>query len=130
MSRERSHPEPIVITGIGLIASVGGDRESVWDAVRNGHSAMRRLTGLPGIPDNLFIGAPVDIRLSAPDELKVLALCDRIADESLDDARIEPGLIRPERFGCAISAHMGDSRWSADQLGLGHLYPPPTILWT
>ncbi|MBI3836351.1 MAG: beta-ketoacyl-[acyl-carrier-protein] synthase family protein [Planctomycetia bacterium] len=129
MPRERSPSESIVITGIGLIASVGDDRESVWKAVRKGHSAMRRLTGLPGIPDNLFIGGPVDIPLSAPDELKVLALCERVADEALDDAGIEPGSIRLERFACAISAHMGDSRWSADRIGLGHLYPATTVPW-
>ncbi len=129
MHLECSPSEVIVITGIGLIASVGENRESVWNAVRRGHSSMRRLTGLPGIPDNLFIGAPVDIPLSAPDELKVLALCDRVADEALDDARIEPGSVRLDRFACAISAHMGDSRWSADRLGLGHLYPTATLPW-
>ena len=129
MPRHRSESERVVITGIGLTASVGDDRESVWRAVREGRTAMRRLSGLPGIPDGLLIGAPVDIELSAPDELKVLALCDRVADEALADARIEPGTIRPERFGCGISAHMGDMRWSADLLGLGPSAPTGSIPW-
>ena len=41
-----SFGEPIVITGIGMITSVGNDRESVWKAVRDGHSGARRLEGL------------------------------------------------------------------------------------
>ena len=40
--------EPIVITGIGIIASVGRDRESVWRAVRQGKSGVRPLPGLRG----------------------------------------------------------------------------------
>ncbi len=97
--------------------------------VREGRSAVRRLTGLPGIPDGRLIGAPVDIELSTPDELKVLALCDRVAAEALDDAGLRPGMFSPQRFACAISGHMGDTRWSAKQLGLSHLYPPTTIDW-
>jgi 3-oxoacyl-(acyl-carrier-protein) synthase len=130
LSRDRSSSEPVVITGIGLIASVGDDRESVWNAVRAGRSAMRRLSGLPGIPDNLLIGAPVDIERSAPNELKVLALCDRVAQEALSDARIARGSIRTERFGCAISAHMGDARWLAEQCGMDHLYPSAILPWS
>src|SRR5262245_266265 len=111
------------------MASVGQDRETVWRAVREGRSAMRRLSDLPGIPDGLLIGAPVELELDAPDQLKVLTVCDRVADEALDDAGIEPGRIAPERFGCGISAHMGDIRWSAEQLGLSHLLPQGAIPW-
>jgi 3-oxoacyl-(acyl-carrier-protein) synthase len=130
VSRRRSPSERVVITGIGLTASVGDDRESVWDAVREGRTAMRRLSGLAGIPDGMLIGAPVDVRPSAPDELKVLALCDRVAAEALYDAALDECLVRPDRFGCSISAHMGDTRWKAEQLGLGHLnVQGPTPWW-
>ena len=57
----RSAPEPVVITGIGLIASVGDDRESVWKAVRQGKSGVQRLRGLPGIPDDMLVAAQVDV---------------------------------------------------------------------
>jgi 3-oxoacyl-(acyl-carrier-protein) synthase len=126
----RRHPasQCVVITGIGLMASVGDDRESVWRGVREGRSAMRHLSGMAGIPDGLLIGAPVDVELSAPDELKVLALCDRVADEALADARIDDSLVAPERFGCSISAHMGDTRGFAD-LGIGPPPAPSTIPW-
>ncbi len=130
MAEQRSDHDRVVITGIGLLASVGDDREAVWTAVRQGRSAMRRLTGLPGVPDGLLIGAPVDIVLPVPDELKVFAMCDRAADEALADARLPRGSFAPERFGCSISAHMGDPRWIADRIGLSHLMPQgPTPWW-
>ncbi len=129
MSRKRPLSESVVITGIGLIASVGNDRETVWRAVREGRSSVRRLNDLPGIPDGLLIGAPVDMPLSTPDELKVLALAETAAAEALDDARLEHARIRPDRFGCAISGHMGDTGWCVERAGLDHLYPPRTIPW-
>ncbi|HEX5447413.1 MAG TPA: beta-ketoacyl-[acyl-carrier-protein] synthase family protein [Pirellulales bacterium] len=129
MHHDRPDNQRVVITGIGLTASVGDDREQVWHAVRNGRSAMRRLTGLTGIPDHLLIGAPVDIELTAPDQLKVLALCNRVSDEAIADAGIDPRAVEPGRFGCAVSAHMGDMRGLAEQFNCSHLYPPTTIPW-
>ena len=38
--------ESIVITGIGMIASVGQDRESVWQAVQAGKSGVQALVGM------------------------------------------------------------------------------------
>ena len=58
--------EPVVITGIGLIASVGNDRESVWDAVRNGRSNFRYLRGIRGIIDDTIVGATVDLHWRGP----------------------------------------------------------------
>jgi 3-oxoacyl-(acyl-carrier-protein) synthase len=119
----------VVITGIGLTASVGDDREAVWDAVRNGRSAMRRLHGLTGIPDGLLLGAPVDIELECPDQLKVLALCDRVSDEAMSDAGFRPGEVDPADFGCAVGAHMGDIRHLIERMGYGHMNPTPAVSW-
>ena len=129
MPRSKSDSDRVVISGIGLVASAGNDRESVWRAVREGRSYVRKLRGLPGIPDDLLIGAPVDLELEAPDQLKVLALCDRTAAEALGDAQIDPDCVPSERFGCAISAIWVIRAWCAEQLHLDHLYPPPTIPW-
>jgi 3-oxoacyl-(acyl-carrier-protein) synthase len=101
--------DPVVITGIGMITSVGDRREDVWRAVRNGTSGVRRLEGLEGIPDGLLIGAPVDIQPEHPGQLKVITLALRSAGEALDDAGIDLDVIDGDRFGCAISAHMGDT---------------------
>ena len=50
--------EPVVITGISVITSVGEDKESTWRAVRDGKSGVTAISGLPAIPDNLLLGAP------------------------------------------------------------------------
>ena len=120
-----SFGEPIVITGIGMIASVGNDRESVWQAVREGQSGARRLEGLEGAPDGLLIGAPVDIEPDIAGELKVITLCKHAAAEALDDAEIDWNGIDRSRFGCAISGHMGDTRGIEQHCGMN---PQATIV--
>ena len=100
--------EAIVITGIGMIASVGNDRESVWRAVREGVSGIRRLTPADHMPDCLTIAAPIDIEPEQPGQLKVISLALRAAGEALDDAGVYQSGIDFDRFGCAMSGHMGD----------------------
>jgi 3-oxoacyl-(acyl-carrier-protein) synthase len=109
--------EPIVITGIGLIAAVGRHRESVWQAVRRGQSGVCSLSGLPHVPAGLSIGAPVDLELEYPGQLKTIALCQHVAAEALSDARIRWKEIDRSRFGCSISGHMGDTGWFDEQPG-------------
>ena len=92
-----------------MITSVGDQREDVWRAVRNGTSGVQWLEGLEGIPDGLLIGAPVEIQPEYPGQLKVTTLALRSASEALDDAGVDLAGIDGERFGCAISAHMGDT---------------------
>jgi len=120
-----SRDEPIVITGVGMIASVGNDRESVWRAVRDGRSGARRLEGLDGAPDGTLIGAPVEIEPDVPGELKVITLSKHAAAEALADAEIDWSRIDPTRFGCAISGHMGDTRGIEQYCGF---QPQQTVL--
>ncbi len=115
---DEHHDEPIVITGIGMVASAGMDRESVWRAVRLGQSSVRRLTGLRGIPDSEFLGAPVDLPQEQPARLKVFPLAEMAADEAVEDARLDLNAVDRDRFACSISSHMGDSSWVDEQLGL------------
>ncbi|MEK6234983.1 MAG: beta-ketoacyl-[acyl-carrier-protein] synthase family protein, partial [Planctomycetales bacterium] len=115
--------EPVVITGIGMAASVGADRESVWQALRRGESGVRRIRGMKGIPDDLFLGAPIDFQPDPPERLKVLDLCHMVAEEALRDARIEQGNFDRDRFGCAVSAHIGELQpynAPADETGTEH----------
>jgi len=101
--------EPVAITGIGMITSVGNDRESVWRSVRRGRSGIRSLTGIPHIPDGLLIGAPVDIAADRPRRMKVITLSRTAAAEALRDSEIDLTAVDRTRFGCAISGHMGDT---------------------
>ena len=130
MHHDRRISERVVITGIGLTASVGEDRESVWQAVRDGRSSMRRLTGLTGIPDGMLIGAPVDIELASSRQAQS-ARHVRIAfrTKRWPMPSIDRGAVDPARFGCAVSAHMGDMRGLVEQFGCAHLNPPTTIPW-
>lgn len=109
MTRCVGFREPIVITGIGLITSVGNDRESVWRAIRQGKSGVRRLNGLEGIPDGMLLGAPVDIEPAVPGQLKNIALAQHAAAEAMEDAKVDFDAVDLERFGCACSAHMTDT---------------------
>jgi 3-oxoacyl-(acyl-carrier-protein) synthase len=121
--------DPIVITGIGLIASVGKDRESVWRAVRQGRSGVRPLTGLRGIPDNRILGAVVDLEETLPKELKVFALAEAAAAEAIADAHVNLDSANLERFACTVSSHMGDVTFVDHQLGLRDPADPQYAPW-
>lgn len=126
---QNDHEEPIVITGIGMITSLGGNRESVWQAVRSGRSGVRSLSGLIGIPDNLLIGAPVDIQSEHQGQLKVITLSQVAADEAIRDAEIDFADVDLDRFACAVSGHMGDTGYVPEHLGLHHLINPRAVPW-
>ena len=126
--RER-YPEPIVITGLGLIASVGNDRESVWQAVRQGTSGIRKLGGLDRIPDGLLLGAPVDITPSVPGQLKCIDLAQHAAAEAVADAQIDFDAVDLERFACACSAHMADASGIAELRGRPYPREENAVNW-
>ncbi len=109
--------DAVVITGIGLIASVGSNRESVWRAVRHGVSGVRRLTGLDGIPDGLLLGATADVELDEPGQLKPIPLARKAAYEALCDATVDLEAVDLDRFGCAVSGHMGDLGFVNERVG-------------
>jgi len=125
----RANREPIVITGIGMIASVGNDRESVWRAVQRGQSGVRQLRGVPGIPDDLLIAATVDIPLRHPGELKTITLLHAAAGEAIADSGVRLTEVDRDRFACAISGHMGDTGFVVEQLGRHDLIDPLSVPW-
>lgn len=110
--------EPIVITGIGMIASVGNDREAVWDAVRQGRSNFRYLRGVRHIEDDTIVGATVDLPDQLDGRLKVLPLCEIAAAEAIEDSGVDLSNVDLEQFGCSIAGHMGDTSWMDEQLGI------------
>ncbi|MFN3148957.1 beta-ketoacyl-[acyl-carrier-protein] synthase family protein [Bremerella sp.] len=102
--------DPVVITGIGLITSVGKDRESTWASIQRGTCGIRRMTGISPIEDNLVLGAPVDLPEGYEPRLKILTLNEIAAAEALKDAQVDLENMDRTRFGCAVSAGMGDAR--------------------
>ena len=89
-----------------MITSVGQDRESVWQAVREGVSGVRLLGPSDGLPSCLRIAAPATVEADEPGRLKVISLALRAAAEALDDAQVYHSGIDFHKFGCAMSAHM------------------------
>ena len=83
-----SRCEPVVITGIGMLTSVGKTAESTWQSVQQGKSGVRSIAGLRGIPDDLLIGAPVDLEVPQSGQLKVIALCQEAARSAIEDASL------------------------------------------
>lgn len=114
-----TYRDPIVITGIGMITSVGQDRESVWRAVQAGESGVRRWQELPGFPDDL-LAATVDLPSPTAGRLKSAILAEHAAAEALRDADVDFDQVDRDRFGCAVSAVMGD--WTY----LGRPYDQPS----
>ena len=112
--------EPVVITGIGALASVGRDRESVWQAIQRGESGIGWLRGVIGIPDDEMIGAMIDIP-NATRKLKQLLLVSQAADEALRDARVDFDFVDRNRFACSVSAVMADWMFRADRRGYYHV---------
>lgn len=109
-----------------MITSVGQDRESVWKAIQEGRSGARKLTGIRSLPDDLLIGAPVDIE-DAPGRLKTLTLCEHAADEAIADSGVNLEEVNRERFACAVSGHMGDSAYLLHRAGCDHLLDPAAV---
>lgn len=101
--------EPIVITGIGMITSVGADRESTWEAVQQGVSGVQRLRGFSGVPDDVALAARVPGCKSPTNGQRNVPLGLTAALEAIGDSEIELQHLAPHRFGSAIGVNVGDS---------------------
>jgi len=96
--RSRPIPEPVVITGIGLVTPLGVDRETSWQAICQGKSGLREVTLRDGLT---VVGAPAALpREDRPDWAHCLA--ERAADEALHDAHVELDRINRDRAGCVV----------------------------
>jgi 3-oxoacyl-(acyl-carrier-protein) synthase len=119
----------VVVTGIGLVTSIGRTREAVWQAMQRGESGIRRLVGIQGIPDGLLLGAVADVECEAPNQLKNIPFCRQTASEALADAGIDFERVDRDRFGCSIGAHMGDTDYVAARVGLDRSLTPAAVPW-
>lgn len=109
--------EPVVITGIGMISSVGTTREATWRSICDGQSGIRRVTPHDSVPQHLRIAAIADCDLALPHQLKVIRLAQIAAAEAIEDSSLDLDSIDGNRCGCAISGHMGDWRWLRQKHG-------------
>ncbi len=99
----------VVITGIGMITSLGGDRESTWKAVKAGKSGVGRLEGVPGIPDGLMLAATIDGYPSSNGQQRNIPLALQAAREAIADCGLNLETLDSTRFGSAIVANYGNT---------------------
>ena len=120
--------DPVVITGIGMVSSVGNDRETTWQAVRSGRSGVRKMPPVTGIPDGMLLGATVAELDVDEGETRYGPLGLQAAEEALRDSQIDLRSVAHERFACAVSANIGDTPAIAD-LRTGGLPPGSFAPW-
>jgi len=99
----------VVITGIGMVTSVGDDRDSTWNAVRAGRSGIGRLRGIPGLPGIDMLGATVGDPADNHGGTRNTPIAIRAASEAIQDSQLLEESIDLTRFGCALTAQMGDT---------------------
>lgn len=99
----------VVITGLGLVTSVGLDRDSTWAALRSGQSGARWLD-VPGLEPG-FAGFPVvGSGPMAGDSDPTLEWLTRAADEAMADARVSDAGLDPDRAAVLIGLSKGAVR--------------------
>lgn len=108
--------DPVVITGIGLATSVGANRESVWHAIQQGHSGIRRTNSRDGFGNLYLPCGMVDWMPDSHYRLKSMLLTQLVAGEALQDANLDWPSIDSTRFATSISTQFGD---------IGYLYLDP-----
>ena len=99
----------VVITGIGLVTSLGPDRDSTWEALRVGKSGAARLDR-PGLEPG-HAGFPV--RWPGPtasDADPALEILIRAADEAMADARVVGSGLDLDRAAGLIGLSKGGVR--------------------
>lgn len=90
----------VVVTGIGLVTSLGPDRETTWRRLIAGESGARRLCGLPPFGPTPWVGYPVTS--SGASRTLALDLLDAAACEAWRDANLGPGAFDPSRAATLV----------------------------
>lgn len=120
----------VVVTGLGVVTSLGHDAHRVFDALCRGESGVRRIrrfdvTHSPckvgGIIEGFDPTAVVEDRtgqriLKMADWIQRLGIC--AAELAWNDARLEPGAVAPERLGVFFGAGRGGAEVTEQMFAL------------
>jgi nodulation protein E len=93
----------VFITGVGAVTAAGVGVPALWQAAREGRSAIGPLQLARPLRHNIRIGGQLrNFDASAHIEADVLAFCDRFTQFAIvagDEAMVQAGLSRQERLG-------------------------------
>ena len=86
----------VVVTGVGVLTSLGAGKQDNWRELTAGHSGIRRISRFPigGLRTN--IAGTIDF--VPVDELSAPALSERLAEMVIDEAVAEAGIGTPGDF--------------------------------
>ncbi|QOV91810.1 beta-ketoacyl-[acyl-carrier-protein] synthase family protein [Humisphaera borealis] len=124
--------DPIVITGAGMVTCLGLDRQSTWEAVRQGRCGIGPLTALEQpAPDGKHGGQapelPVDESPGEPREVRYLrrAIVDALRDAGITRPNVAAGTLpyAPERCGLIMGTTLHGMRAAGDYLRTGDTSP-------
>jgi len=108
----------VVITGIGVISSIGIGRESFWDSLIAGKSGISEITSFDTSEFSTHLGGEVKdfdpgLYLSRQ-KIKAMGRASQLAVAAgklaLSDARIDLSALDKERIGVALGTTMGESQ--------------------
>ena len=92
-----SHGRPVVVvTGAGVLTSLGHGTQDNWRELTAGHSGIRRISRFPVQGLRTTIAGTVDF--VPVDEVSAPALSERIAEFAIEEAIAEAGIGRPGYF--------------------------------
>jgi 3-oxoacyl-[acyl-carrier-protein] synthase II len=92
-----SHGRPIVVvTGTGVLTSLGNGKQDNWRELTAGHSGIRRITRFPVEGLRTTIAGTIDF--VPVEEVSAPALSERLAEFVIDEAVSEAGIGKPGDF--------------------------------
>ena len=92
-----SHGRPIVVvTGTGVLTSLGTGKQDNWRELTAGHSGIHRITRFP--IDGLRTNIAGTVDFIPVDEMSAPALSERLAEFVIDEAIAEAGIGTPGDF--------------------------------
>jgi|688.fasta_scaffold01020_35 3-oxoacyl-[acyl-carrier-protein] synthase II len=115
--RETDDDFRVAVTGVGMVCSVGRNREEVWRALQRGEQGVklrRNIAGISGL--DLPVAGCDWIDLEAPTPERAIAMAKIAAKEALEDCELELQAIDRSRFAVSTSAHFGDTQFIRDQV--------------
>jgi 3-oxoacyl-[acyl-carrier-protein] synthase II len=119
-------PRRVVVTGLGCITPIGTTAQGLWEGLRRRESAVDRLSRFDPSPFRSHIAAQVDdfdpkqymdrTRLKRLDRFAQFSVA--AARMALEDARLDPAGVSPERVAVQIGSALGGVGLAEEQYEL------------